>query len=143
MLRGWRMYDGSMAGTVVVFAGEYDLATQDRLRQEFLEVHKEPELVIDLTEVSYVDSSFVTELVRLHRRRHEEVLNPEVIVLRHPMVRRLFDILSLENIFRVVETLDEALAHNGKTMSVRYAFSGDDGLESCPLPYKDSDSTLT
>lgn len=131
-----------MAGTVIVFAGEYDLACKEQLRDELVEVYSEPHLVIDLGEVSYVDSSFVTELVKLHQRRNEKHFDTEVIVLQHPMLRRLFDILALGNIFRVVGTLDEALANNGKTMSMRYAFSGGDGIDAAPLEYKASDAAL-
>lgn len=134
-----RLGSDPMAATVVVFRGEYDLACKDHLRK-FLESYIEPNLVLDLSEVSYVDSSFVTELVRFHRRRREKDFDPEVIVLAHPMVQRLFEILDLGSLFQVVGTLDEALANNGKAMSIQYAFREDD-IDSGPLQYEDADGT--
>ena len=131
-----------MAGTVVVFRGEYDLACKDHLRK-FFEAYVEPNLVLDLSEVSYVDSSFVTELIRLHGRRREKNFASEVIVLGHPMLQRLFEILDLGNVFHVVRTLDEALANNGKAMSIQYAFRGGEDIEAGPLQYEDRDSTLS
>lgn len=129
-----------MAGTVVVFRGEYDFACKEKLRK-FLEAYIEPNLVLDLSEVSYVDSSFVTELVRLHRSRREKNFNSAVIVLRNPMLQRLFEILDLGNLFPVVGTLDEALTNNGKAMSIKYAFRNGDDIESGALQYRDADGT--
>lgn len=124
-----------MTNTVIVFAGEYDLACKDQLRDEFLSVQSEPSLVLDLSEVSYVDSSFVTQLLRLHQYRHASTFATETIVLRHPMLRRLFAVLGLQSTFRLVDTLDEAIGTNGEVTSIRYAFSGTTGLEEAPLPY--------
>lgn len=128
-----------MGSTVIVFTGEYDLAYKDQLRKQLLGVHLEPSLVLDLSEATYIDSSFVTELVKLHHARDAHGFGPETIVLRHPMLQRLFDILDLNTTFRIVRTLDDAIATDGE-MSVRYAFNGDAG-EACEvarLPYQEA-----
>jgi anti-anti-sigma factor len=123
-----------MAGTVIVFVGEYDFACKERLREELREAYTEPNLILDLSDVSYIDASFVTELVRLHQARRRRHFVPEVVVLCHPMLQRLFDILDLGNTFRVVGSLGEALADNGKTISIQFAFHGDAGVHGGPLP---------
>lgn len=128
-----------MAATVVVFAGEYDLACKDQLRS-FLEAYAEPNLVLDLSEVSYVDSSFLNELVRLHHSRREKNFDTEVIVLGQPMVQRIFEICDLGSLFHIVGTLDEALVNNGKAMTVEFAFREDD-IESGSLQYEATDGT--
>ena len=46
-----------MAGTVIVFAGKYDFACKERVREELCEAYTEPSLILDLSDVSYPASA--------------------------------------------------------------------------------------
>ena len=47
---------------IVVFAGEYDLACQKELRREFDRLHEQPNVVLDFSNVTYLDSTCIAEL---------------------------------------------------------------------------------
>lgn len=114
-----------MSGTcVAVFSGEYDIAAKQSLRDDLRGVGKEPALVLDFSGVSYIDSSCITELLELHRYRRSQGFEPETIVLAHPVLKRLFDVLDLFRILRCVESLDEALPWNGEAAMVIYMTHG-------------------
>lgn len=118
-----------MSHTVVIFSGAYDLSCKEQLHSEFALLNFEPGLVLDLSHVTYVDSSFISELLTLHQRREANGFTTETIVMRPPILR-LFDILDLNTTFRIVSTLDEAVGGNADSISSERAFVGTADLES-------------
>lgn len=112
-----------MSTTVVIFSGEYDISCQAQLQQDFSSLNVASRLVLDLGRVSYVDSTFMSELMTLHNRRERNGFRTEIIVTQGP-VSRLFDILSLQNAFRIVPTLREALKGTEEPTSVIRVFEG-------------------
>jgi anti-anti-sigma regulatory factor len=105
-----------MATVVKVFAGEYDLTHQARLRAEFDALRAENSLVLDMSAVTYLDSTFIGELVRLHTMRAEQGCNRLTIVRPASIAQRVLSLLYIFTFCRVVENLDEALAQNGTTV---------------------------
>lgn len=66
-------------------------------------------LVIDLSEVPYMDSSGVAtlvELMQLSRRDGSRL----VLCHMHARVRSIFDIARLDSVFTIVESIDDAIA---------------------------------
>ena len=115
---------------VLVLNGEYDRASKDQGRAAFDAVSDARRVVLDFSDVSYVDSMIVRELVRLHNARAVGSLERASIVARNGTLQRIFEILQLESVFRVVESLDEARAEIGEEPTVLYvpAFNGKCGL---------------
>jgi len=95
--------------TIVHLVGEVDLRTSPQLRGTFLDLldQKPVRIILDLTGVSYIDSSGVGTVVELKRRalRNESKV---VLVGLQPRVRSLFEITRLDKFFTVVNTIDEA-----------------------------------
>jgi len=116
-----------MRTVVRVFSGEYDLTHHRELRAEFDALCDEPNLVLDMRGVTYLDSTFVTELIRLHKCRGERGIGEVSIVRNTFLVKRLFGILYFRTLFRLVDTLKEALPNDGSTVTVQYACRGDQG----------------
>jgi len=114
-----------MGTVVVVFSGEYDFASQDQVRTALDAVSEAPRVALDFTDVAYIDSSIIHELVRLHNTRAAADLECETVVVRRGNFPRLFEILHLASVFRVVESLDETVDKNGENISVRYASAFD------------------
>ena len=107
-----------MGMVVVVFAGEYDLACRDELRR-------------------YIDSTCITELIKMNAARKAKGYQSTAIVVKpRTAVRRIFDVAHLARVFNTVETLDEAVGKNGETTSVRYAFSGTYENEAVPIVFR-------
>lgn len=92
---------------IVVFSGEYDLANKDGLRRELERFETSDGLVFDLTDVTFIDSTFLTELVRLEKGRKVNSLGRLTIVSPEgSAVRRLFNMTGLASIVIFVETCD-------------------------------------
>lgn len=123
-----------MATVVKVFAGEYDLTHQAQLRAEFDALRAENSLVLDLSAVTYLDSTFIGELVRLHTMRTQRGCDRLTIVRPAPIAKRVLSLLYIFTFCRVVENLDEALAHNGASVVVHRAFGGYNPVWRRPRP---------
>jgi anti-anti-sigma factor len=109
---------------VLIFVGEYDLACKGQLRAELERLADITNVVLDFSGVTYMDSTTLTELIRLHRLRAENLHERETIVLKHKHIKKLFDMLELKKVFRLVDNLDEAVGDPASNADVRYAFTG-------------------
>ena len=97
---------------VVAPAGELDAFTAPELRSELhrlLEDVSTTRLVVDLTAVTFLDSSALGVLVGALRRLRERGGELHVVQPR-PMVRRIFELTALDAIFTLHGARDEALA---------------------------------
>ena len=90
--------------TVVNVSGEVDLSTTPVLRSALVE-HLDAgrkDLVLDLSEVGFLDSSGLGMLVSLHRRANDEGGSLRLTSVQRP-VRRVLQITGLEEVFGVSE----------------------------------------
>ena len=96
-------------GRLVRVAGEVDLHSSPQLRTLLLQVlEQEPELLIlDLSAVSYMDSSGVGTMVEL-KRLAERQGGQVVLAGLQPRVRGVFEITQLDKFFAIVDNVDEA-----------------------------------
>jgi anti-anti-sigma factor len=112
-----------METVVMVFAGEYDLTSKEQLRTTLARLSTMPRVVLDFSDVTYLDSTVITELIRMRKLRAASGFERETIVFQHPPLKRLFDILDMGKVFRLVGTLDDAVEKNGAPVTVQYAFT--------------------
>lgn len=90
---------------LVVFAGEYDLANKDGLRRTLRRLESSSDLVLDLTEVTYIDSTFISGLILLERARGAKNFGRVTIVAPTGSVaRRVFEVIGLTPILALVES---------------------------------------
>jgi anti-anti-sigma factor len=115
----------ALATTIMVFSGEYDLAARDQLRAALDSISAAPRIALDLSDVSYIDSTIIHELLRLHNARAAHELERETIIVRTANLLKVFGVLSLASVFRIVESLDEFVAKDGEHIVVQYASSFD------------------
>jgi anti-anti-sigma factor len=93
---------------IATFSGEYDLADKEELRTQLDALHDKPDVVLDLSAVTYLDSSFISELVRLHDARKEQGFPTEVLVIqKDSAVERIFSVVGMAPLFNVVESLSD------------------------------------
>jgi anti-sigma B factor antagonist len=100
---------------VVAPAGELDAFTSPELRSELhhlLENGRAERLVVDLTAVTFLDSSALGVLVGALRRLRERDGSLHLVQPR-PTVRRIFEITALDDIFALHPTRTDALAAAG------------------------------
>jgi anti-sigma B factor antagonist len=97
---------------VVAPAGELDAFTSPELRAELhklIETGGAERVVVDLTAVTFMDSSALGVLVGSLRRMRERAGELHVVQPR-PLVRRIFEITALDAVFSLHATREEALA---------------------------------
>ena len=94
---------------IVKPAGEIDLGRSPTLRAKLGEVigRKSSRVIVDLSQVSYMDSSGVATLVEALQqcRAGNQTL---VLCSMQPRVRSIFEIARLDMVFKIVESLEEA-----------------------------------
>jgi len=96
---------------VVDVEGDIDLSRSTRFQQSLLEVmDRQPErIVVNLTDVGYMDSSGVASLVKLLSRARRQGVTLRLSGLR-ARVRSIFEITRLDSVFEICATEEEALA---------------------------------
>jgi anti-anti-sigma factor len=95
---------------VLRVSGEVDLSVKDQFERALASAVKgaHSPLVIDLTDVRYLDSMGLNALVRAKSQmvaRNDELH----IVLKNPHLQKVFRILGFYELFRIHESLDDAL----------------------------------
>jgi len=106
---------------VVVFAGEYDLANMGDLRRELSQLVLIRDLVLDMSAVIFIDSCFISELIRMQQARTEKKLSRvKLVSRRESAVRRVLEVTGMLSLFDVVdEYSNEGCDPAGST--VRYS----------------------
>jgi anti-sigma B factor antagonist len=99
---------------VITCAGEIDLSTADRFRDELNAAVQSSAtgIVVDLTQVTFMDSTGLGVLAKARNRATERDC---LIRLAGPIphVAKVLRITQLDQVFPVHDTLDEALAETG------------------------------
>ncbi|MFC5752109.1 STAS domain-containing protein [Actinomadura rugatobispora] len=97
--------------TVVTISGEIDVFTSPRLRERLLDIidNGALHLVVDLSEVTFLDSTGLGVLVGIYHRLRARDGSMSFMGV-NDRVRRVFHVTQLTKIFVLHRTLDEALA---------------------------------
>lgn len=99
--------------TVCRPSGELDAYTVGQFRDTLGSLAEEPRLLIDLSEVPFMDSAGLGALIGGIRRAREN--SSEVVVAcSRPTLTRLLHTTGFDRIVPVTETVDEAIAEFGK-----------------------------
>lgn len=101
--------------TILAVSGEIDIATAPSLRERLhgLLAEDRRHLVVDLDDVSFLDSTALGVLVGALKRARTE--NGEVrVVCNQPRVRKVFEITRLDSAFDLCDTVDAAVEDGGR-----------------------------
>lgn len=92
-------------------AGEFDLAVSERFHALIdAAVAERPRLVVaDISEVSFMDSTMLRELLRAHRALEDEGARL-VVAAAQPPVQRLLELTGTDALFVLASNRAEALA---------------------------------
>jgi anti-sigma B factor antagonist len=96
------------SSAVITVVGEVDLHTTSRLQDVLDEVREKDitdHLVVDLSGCTFLDSTGLGALVKAQRQA-ESALN---VVVREPQVRKALTVTSLDSVFNLHDTLEDAL----------------------------------
>ncbi|HEV2740608.1 MAG TPA: STAS domain-containing protein [Candidatus Elarobacter sp.] len=87
---------------VVSFSGELDIWKESDVEAKLTAIDGRGDAVIDLSAVRYLDSAFLSALVRLRRRLPQCKIT---LVAATPSVRRIFELTEMHRLFEIVKTL--------------------------------------
>lgn len=116
-----------MRTALTVFSGEYDVTCKREWSEELEGLCDEPRVVIDFSDVTSLDATCVTEVLRMHARRHDKGFDRETVILGRMPVRRLFELHKLQDVLRVVDSLDDAIEQPTSALVAHHAFLGTAG----------------
>jgi anti-anti-sigma regulatory factor len=111
----------------MVFSGGYDVNCKRQWSEELSGLSGEPNVIIDFSDVTSLDATCVTEVLRLHARRHDKGFDRETVILGRLPVRRLFALHKMEDVVRVVDSLDDAIEQPTSVPVTHHAFLGSTG----------------
>jgi anti-sigma B factor antagonist len=96
--------------SVVTVTGEIDLATAPDLKACLLaqEADRVPAIVVDLTGVSFIDSTALGVLVGAYRHQ-EDAGGSFKLVVTEPRILKVLEITDLTSVFPVFASVDEAV----------------------------------
>src|SRR5262245_60821108 len=98
------------AQTILALAGELDMATAPRLIEAFEAVDRFGSLVLDLADLTFIDSHGVHAIFRRASVQHDLTL-----ARPNPLVARVLALAEIEHVACISETIEDALgASNGK-----------------------------
>ena len=83
---------------VVSFNGELDIWKESEVEAQLSVFDGGSPILIDLSEVRYLDSAFLSALVRLRRRLPE---CPITLVVEAPSVHRIFELTEMNRLFQI------------------------------------------
>lgn len=96
---------------VIEVVGEVDMATAPELSTAISSAQEGVRrVIVNLTEVSFLDSSALNALVHSQRELAARAIGLRVVSPTDRLVRRVFEITQLTGPLRVVDSLDDALA---------------------------------
>lgn len=84
----------------IALEGEYDLADRGALATLFGSLRAGSPVTIDLTKVTYLDSTTLTELMKLQARFQE---HPIRLLVGSGFIRRVLRIVRFEQLFEIVD----------------------------------------
>lgn len=86
----------------VALKGELDLSTVGKVQDELRRAEKAPLLVLDLSRLTFLDSTGLRALVSAHQRAEQE--GRRLVILRGPeAVQRVFTITGLDDRLEIVD----------------------------------------
>jgi anti-anti-sigma factor len=86
---------------VVSFNGELDIWKERDVEARFSTVDGSAPIVVDLSDVRYLDSAFLSALVRLRRRLPSVSIT---LVVGTPSVRRILELTDMHRLFSIEGT---------------------------------------
>lgn len=97
--------------SIVTAVGEVDVSSAPELRQRLRDQADGAFVIVDLTDVTFLDSTGLGVLVAALKRVRESSSGGELhLVVSRPQVTKVLEVTGLSSVFSIFGTLDEALA---------------------------------
>lgn len=99
--------------SIVAFRGDVDLENSRRARDVVLGfVSAGKDLIVDLSGVTYIDSSGIASLVEAFQQSRKQGTHFALAAVS-PAALRVFQLARLDTVFTIVDSVEAGLAHGG------------------------------
>jgi anti-anti-sigma factor len=95
---------------IVSLEGDLDIAARETLDWKLKPAQFADPVIVDLSNVRFVDSTALTAFVRLRKARIAKGYQPELYVIPSIHVRKVLSITHLDALWEIYDTLDAAMA---------------------------------
>lgn len=102
---------------IVVLQGQYDITRRERLRAELDAVPACDIAIIDMGDVTHLDTTALTCFIHLRKRLRQSGPGIVRIVGLRPSLYRLYEIANLHHGFEAFETISGAMGEYGYAVS--------------------------
>lgn len=96
-----------MSTAPIRLSGEYDIGRQSELEAALADADPASPVVVDLSDVSYIDSTALSCFIRLHKRVRESGSGIVRLVGVRPNIRRILNVTKLDDIFEIEDAAPE------------------------------------
>ena len=97
--------------SVITLRGEWDVATRERLRAALQDAGTDGDVIVDLRQATFFDSTALAELISLYKRLNAAGRRLEALVGESNM-RRLLELTSLDSLLGVSSERARYLSEN-------------------------------
>lgn len=102
------------APSIITLRGEFDIHNQAALEQALAPAWHVRDVIIDFTGVPYIDSSALSVLIRMHKKRNSFGYEPARFAGLQRSLTLIFHVSGLEHVWPRFETVDDAVASFSK-----------------------------
>jgi anti-anti-sigma factor len=95
---------------VIHLTGEYDISTSHTLAYALEPSYGAPNVVVDFSGVTYIDSTALSEMIRCRKRRAALAFPPKRFAGVNLQVRLILETTNLDKIWPIFDSVQEALA---------------------------------
>jgi anti-anti-sigma factor len=96
--------------TVVALNGDLNVYRRLEVQALLQPLYEAGESVLDLSDVRYFDSTFLTALAVIHKHRVREGRPPVRLVVTSPLLQRVLDTMGFDKVFLLFDSLNAALS---------------------------------
>jgi anti-anti-sigma factor len=91
---------------------EYDIASSDEFFEVLEPTFNHPSVVVDMSRIQYLDSSCLSKLMSMRKRRGEAGFPPARMVITSRTVKRIFELTGFDKVWPMFDSLEAALEAN-------------------------------
>ena len=88
---------------------EWDIASRDELRVVLEPASQRSAVIVDMSDVTFMDSTALSEIVAMQLARHQGGLGPAAFVVTNANILRLFKLVKFDRLWPIFETAAAAL----------------------------------
>jgi anti-anti-sigma factor len=89
-------------------AEQWDLHTSEELARLLAPAHRHPNVIVDMSNVTYMDSTCLSRLIAMRRERG--TLGPVRLVVSSEQIRHLLRIVRFDHLWPTFGSLEQAMA---------------------------------